>query len=187
MFWLYFQWFLSQIPMFHFSMYACTATGHTHAYIVNSIIWPRPWTSDPSIKSQHSKIRFRCVICWSGWGIPPIEGIILKKNSSDAKILDRIKKKLGFSLDLWVDPQRETHFAKCGSDYYYLIKVTQAEWKDLAYIFRPIHGRLLFPELSLSPNFHCRFNFSISLGKIQIPGSSGRHKKHYEINCYLLT
>lgn len=77
MYW--FQRFLSQIPMFHFSMYAWTATGHTHAYIVNSIIWPRPWTSDPSIKSQHSKIRFHCVIWWSGWGIPPIEGIIKKK------------------------------------------------------------------------------------------------------------
>lgn len=113
MFWLYFQWFLSQIPMFHFSMYACTATGHTHAYIVNSIIWPRPWTSDPSIKSQHSKIRFRCVICWSGWGIPPIEGIILKKNSSDAKILDRIKKgEIGFFSGSLGWPSKGNTFCK---------------------------------------------------------------------------
>lgn len=152
MYW--FQRFLPQIPMFHFSMYAWTATGHTHAFIVNSIIWPRPWTSDPSIKSQHSKIRFHCVIWWSGWGIPPIEGIILKKFIRSQNIgLHKEGESWFFSGSLgW--PAKGNIFCKVWIGLLLPHQSYTSRMKgsglDLAYIFRPIHGRLLFPELSLS-------------------------------------
>lgn len=114
MFWLYFQWFLSQIPMFHFSMYACTATGHTHAYIVNKFYH---LTQTLDIRSLHQipaqQNPFSLCHLLVRMGHPSHRRNNLKKNSSDAKILDRIKKgKIGFFSGSLGWPSKGNTFCK---------------------------------------------------------------------------